>query len=114
VVDLLVLTSDREGLPNVILEALAAGVPAVATNVGGVGELLADGVTGYVVPPRDLSTLVNRVIGMLDDKGFRAECGRRGREYVQSHFSISAMVDRTVALYNSILRSRGLPEIWPV
>lgn len=113
-VDLLVLTSDWEGLPNVILEALAAGVPAVATDVGGVGELLADGVTGYVVPRRDLSTLVNRVIGMLSDRGFRAECGRRGREYVQSHFSISAMVDRTVALYNSVLRSRGLPELRPI
>jgi glycosyltransferase involved in cell wall biosynthesis len=114
VTDLLVLTSDWEGLPNVILEALAAGVPAVATNVGGVGELLADGVTGYVISPRDLSTLVNRVIGMLNDKGFRAECGRRGQEYVQSHFSISVMVDHTVALYNTVLRSRGLPELRPV
>lgn len=113
-VDLVVLTSDWEGLPNVILEALAAGVPAVATNVGGVGELLADGVTGYVVSRRDLSALVNRVIGMLSDRGFRAECGRRGREYVRSHFSISAMVDRTVDLYNSVLRSRGLPELRPV
>lgn len=114
VADLLVLTSDWEGLPNVILEALAAGVPAVATNVGGVTELLADGVTGYVVPPRDLSTLVNRVIGMLNNKGFRAECGRRGREYVQAHFSISAMVDRTVTLYNTALRGRGLSELRPV
>lgn len=113
-IDLLVLTSDWEGLPNVVLEALAAGVPTVATNVGGVGELLTDGVTGYVVPPQDLSTLVNRVIGMLSDRSFRAECGRRGREYVQSHFSISAMVDSTVALYNTALRSRGLPEIRPV
>jgi glycosyltransferase involved in cell wall biosynthesis len=114
VIDLLVLTSDWEGLPNVILEALAAGVPAVATNVGGVRELLADGVTGYVVSPQDLSALVNRVIGMLNEKGFRAECGRRGQEYVQSHFSISAMIDRTVALYNTVLRSRGLPELRPV
>jgi glycosyltransferase involved in cell wall biosynthesis len=113
-IDLLVLTSDWEGLPNVILEALAAGVPAVATNVGGVGEVLADGVTGYVVPPRDLSTLVNRVVRILGDRGFRSECGRRGQEYVQSHFSISAMVDRTVSLYNLALRSRGLPELRPV
>lgn len=111
VVDLLVLTSDWEGLPNVILEALAAGVPAVATNVGGVGELLTDGITGYVVPPRDLSTLVDRVIGLLSDRGFRVVCGRRGREYVESHFSISGMVDNTVALYNRLLRIRGLPEM---
>jgi len=110
-IDLLVLTSDWEGLPNVVLEALAAGVPTVATNVGGVGELLADGVTGYIVPPRDLSTLVDRVIRMLGDKDFRAQCGRRGREYVQAHFSISAMVDRTVKVYNTTLRSRGLPEL---
>jgi glycosyltransferase involved in cell wall biosynthesis len=113
-VDLLALTSDREGLPNIILEALAAGVPAVATDVGGVGELLADGVTGYLVPQRDLSALVDRVVGMLNDQEFRAECGRRGREYVQSHFSISTMIVRTVALYNTILRSRGLPELQPV
>jgi glycosyltransferase involved in cell wall biosynthesis len=111
VIDLLVLTSDWEGLPNVVLEALAAGVPAVGTNVGGVGELLTDGVTGYVVPPRDLSTLVNRVIRILGNRDLRSECGRRGREYVQTHFLISEMVDRTVALYNIALRSRGLPEL---
>jgi len=114
VTDLLVLTSDWEGSPNVILEALSTGVPAIATDVGGVRELLIDGVTGYVVPRRDLSALVNRVIGMLSDRGFRVECGRRGREYVQSHFSISAMVDGTVALYNSVLGSRGLPGLRPV
>jgi glycosyltransferase involved in cell wall biosynthesis len=114
VIDLLVLTSNWEGLPNVILEALAAGIPAVATNVGGVGELLTDGTTGYVVPPRDLPTLVDRVIDILSDSSFRAECGRRGREHVQSHFSISGMVDSTVALYNQVLRSRDLPEIRPV
>lgn len=111
VIDLLVLTSDWEGLPNVILEALAAGVPAVGTNVGGVSELLTDGITGYVVPPRDLSTLTDRVIRVLDDREFRARCGMRGREYVQAHFSIFAMVDRTVKLYNTILRSRGLSEL---
>jgi glycosyltransferase involved in cell wall biosynthesis len=111
VIDLLVLTSDWEGLPNVILEALAAGVPAVGTNVGGVSELLTDGITGYVVPPRDLSTLTDRVIRVLGDREFRAQCGMRGREYVQAHFSIFAMVDRTVKLYNTILRSRGLSEL---
>lgn len=114
VVNLLVLTSDWEGQPNVILEALAAGVPAVATKVGGVSELLTDGITGYVVPPRDLPKLVDRVIGMLSDSDFRAECGGRGREYVQTHFSVSAMIDRTVALYNSALRSKGFSELRPV
>ncbi|PTL34897.1 hypothetical protein CLG94_12425 [Candidatus Methylomirabilis limnetica] len=113
VIDLLVLTSDWEGLPNVILEAFAAGVPTVATNVGGVGELLADGVTGYIVPPRDVPTLVDRVIRMLSDRDFQGQCGRHGREYVQSRFSISVMIDQTVALYNSVLRSRGLPDLRP-
>lgn len=110
-IDLLVLTSEWEGLPNVVLEALAVGVPVVATDAGGIRELLVDGVVGHVVPRRDLSALVDRVIGMLSDQSFRAECGRRGREYVQVQFSISQMVDRTVALYNTVLRSRGLPEL---
>lgn len=112
--DLLVLTSDWEGSPNVILEALSAGVPAVATDVGGVRELLIDGVTGYIVPRRDVSTLVSRVIGILNDRDVWVERGRRGQEYVQSHFSISRMIDHTVALYNTELRSRGLPELRPV
>jgi len=111
VIDLLVLTSDWEGLPNVILEALAAGVPVVATRVGGVGEVLEDGVTGYIVPPRDLPTLIDRVLRVLSDREVRDRCGRRGRESTQSRFSISVMVDRTVALYNSLLQSRGLPDL---
>jgi glycosyltransferase involved in cell wall biosynthesis len=114
VIDLLVLTSDWEGLPNVVLEALAAGVPVVATDVGGVRELLIDGVTGYVVPRQNLPTLVDRVVGMLNDQDFRTACGQRGREYAQSNFSISVMVGRTVVLYNTLLRSRGLPELRPV
>lgn len=111
VVDLLVLTSDWEGLPNVILEALAASVPVVAADTGGVRELLVDGACGYVVPRQNLPILVNRTVEILSNRDLRAQCGKRGQEHVQAHFSVPEMVERTLALYNTLLQSKGLPEL---
>jgi glycosyltransferase involved in cell wall biosynthesis len=88
--DALALPSFTEGLPNVVLEATAAGVPVVATTAGGTPEVLEDGVNGYLVPPGDPSTLARRLLDCLSDEDARAAMGRRGSERAREKFSFEA------------------------
>jgi glycosyltransferase involved in cell wall biosynthesis len=88
--DLLVLPSFTEGMPNVVLEAFAAGVPVVATAVGGTPEVIEEGVSGYLVPPGNAGVLAQRVRDALAaGEGCRA-LGLRGRERVLRHFTFAA------------------------
>jgi glycosyltransferase involved in cell wall biosynthesis len=98
-------------MPNVVLEASAAGVPVVATDVGGVREIIAEAVTGHVVPASDVSLLVDRVVQLLGDAGRRHEYGERARRLVQDRFSLEAMVTRTLEIYNALLQHRGFPSV---
>lgn len=91
--DLLVLTSKTEGLPGAILEAAAAGVPAVAFNVGGTGETIVDGVTGRLISPGDLVGMV-RAIEDLADPDRRAATGLAARELVRRTFTLEHSVRR--------------------
>jgi glycosyltransferase involved in cell wall biosynthesis len=88
--DLFVLPSFTEGLPNVVLEAFAAGVPAVATAVGGTPEVIQDGVSGYLVPPGDPDALARRIRDVLGDDGMRRTMARHAREQVRGHFTFEA------------------------
>jgi len=83
-------SSFTEGLPNVVLEASAAGVPVVATAVGGTPEALADGETGYLVPAGDAGTLAARVTQLLGDEALRRRMGERGRVRMRELFSFEA------------------------
>jgi glycosyltransferase involved in cell wall biosynthesis len=85
--DLLVLPSFTEGLPNVALEACAARVPIVATAVGGTPEVVLDGVNGYLVPPRDPAALAGRIRDAIRDESVRHEMGQRGRSLVEDQFT---------------------------
>jgi glycosyltransferase involved in cell wall biosynthesis len=87
--DLMVLPSFSEGLPNVVLEALAAGVPVVATAVGGTPEVIDDGVTGCLVPPGNPEVLAHRVLDILS-KGRQCTMGSCGRDRVREHFSFKS------------------------
>jgi glycosyltransferase involved in cell wall biosynthesis len=91
--DVLILTSRTEGLPGVALEAAAAGVAVVAFDVGGVTETVIDGVTGRVVPARDVTDAAAAVVEMRDD-AVRLAAGRAGRELVSSHFTLTEAVVR--------------------
>lgn len=88
--DLLVLPSFTEGLPNVVLEALAARVPVVATAVGGTPELVEHGVNGYLVPPGEPGVLADRIEAALTSRERRRTMGERGRQRVLEHFSFTA------------------------
>ncbi len=101
-----VLPSLGEGLPNAVLEAMAAGVPVVATRVGGIAEAVEDGVTGLLVPPRDASALARAIYGLLGDQTLAARFGAAGRERVVRHFSIERYVRDTAALYAQLLESK--------
>jgi glycosyltransferase involved in cell wall biosynthesis len=98
----LVLTSHWEGLPNVILEAMAAGMPVVASRVEGTAELVIDGQTGRLVPSRSPELLAAALEALLNDSQGAAAMGRAGRERAAAEFTWEATVARYDALYRSL------------
>jgi glycosyltransferase involved in cell wall biosynthesis len=106
--DLFVLPSFTEGLPNVVLEAFAAGVPAVATAVGGTPEVIQDGVSGYLVPPGNPDALARRIRDILGDEGKRQSMARHGREQVRSHFTFEAQSLRYQRLMEDLMDRRNV------
>lgn len=106
--DLIVLASHQEGFPNVLLEAMAAGRPVVATRVGGVPEIVQDGVTGMLVPPGDPERLAAAILHVLSDGERARAMGRRGLELVRERFSLEAMVRSYERLYERLLAKEGI------
>ena len=101
--DVFVLPSRFEGLPLVLIEAMLAGVPVVATDVGSVAEAVVDGSTGLLVPPCDTEALAGAIASLLGDPGLRREMGARGRGRALELFSVDAMAARYEALYDEVL-----------
>jgi glycosyltransferase involved in cell wall biosynthesis len=97
------LYSDQEGFPNAILEAMAAGLPVVASHVGGCPEAVVDGVTGCLVPPADPLALA-RTLDHLIQQPVRAHAfGQAGRQRVETHFSMQRMIGDLQNVYLRIL-----------
>jgi glycosyltransferase involved in cell wall biosynthesis len=107
--DLFVLSSRSEGLPLSILEAMAAGLPVVASSVGGVPEAVVDGETGLLVPPGDPSSLAAALEQLLGDAELRRRLGQAGRSRVQESFDLASFRRAHVDLYRRELANRGLP-----
>jgi len=106
--DIAVLPSKAEGLPNAVLEYLAAGLPTVASRVGGNAEIVQDGKTGLLVPPQDSSSLAEAVLRLMRNPEFADTLAKNGREYVASHFSFQRMIENTDQLYTELLRLQGV------
>ena len=102
--DVFLLTSNHEGMPNVVLEAMAAGKPVIATDVAGVHELIEDGVTGIVLPRKRPLLMARRLVELLRNPELRKEMGRAAQQRVRQHFSFDAMVQRHVELYEELFR----------
>jgi glycosyltransferase involved in cell wall biosynthesis len=100
--DLMVLPSFTEGMPNVVLEAFAAGVPVVATAVGGTPELIEEGLSGYLVPPGDPAALARRIRDVLGAKDGGRSLGRRGRKRVLRQFTFAAQAERYQELFEEL------------
>ena len=102
-IDVLVLTSDTEGLPNAVIEAMAAGVPCIATRVSDVPDLVSD--NGFVIDPGDASALASaleRVVRL--DRSARAELGRNGRARAEADFDLTRAAERFEAQHQQLLR----------
>jgi len=102
--DLFVLPSLWEGLPNAALEAMAAGRAVVATNVHGTPEAVRENETGLLVPPADPAALAGAIACLLADAGLRSRMGAAGRSRVAGHFSMQQMVERTQDVYYQAIR----------
>jgi glycosyltransferase involved in cell wall biosynthesis len=97
--DVYVLCSRSEGMPNTILEAMASGVAVVSTQVGGADELVVDGTTGLLVPAGRPDALAEALEGLVDDAQRRSSMGRAGRTRAVEQFSVQAMVAGYEAAY---------------
>ena len=97
--DIIVLTSFNEGTPVALIEALAAGRPVVATNVGGVGDVVEDGINGYCVTSGDTQAFACRMADLIRDPSKRAIFGAKGRETVREKFSKKRLVEDITKLY---------------
>jgi len=92
-----------EGLSNVLLESMAAGVPVVATRVGGTPEALEDGLSGLLVPPRDATALAAAISRLLGDPALALRLGQGGRRRIARSFSIESMARETERVYCDLL-----------
>lgn len=104
--DIAVLPSLAEGLPNAVLEYLAAGLPVVATALGGNLEIIRDGTTGLLVPPQDPQALAAALNNLLSDEGLAARIGTAGRDYVKQNFSFERLVQGVDQLYTKLLEKQ--------
>jgi L-malate glycosyltransferase len=103
--DIFVLPSRSEGFSNAIVEAMAASLPVVATNVGGNAEAVKHGITGLIVPPEDPESLAAAIKRLLADPAKAAEMGIAGRDLTAEQFTLEAMMSRTTETYHRLLTS---------
>lgn len=99
--DLFVHPSRSEGLPLAIVEAMSVGLPVVASDVGGIPEVVRSGETGLLVPPEDAEALAEATVRLFDDPAEAARMGARGREVAAEAYGLEAMMDRYLALYRA-------------
>ena len=101
--DIFVHTSDYEGMPNAVMEAMAMGLPVVASNVDGTRELLRDGITGYLVAAGDISGFTQRIDELLHDPEGAQTMGRQAREDILARFSLERMITDHDRLFRSLV-----------
>jgi glycosyltransferase involved in cell wall biosynthesis len=101
------LITNWEGFPRSILEAMRAGLPVVASAVGGVAESVRDGVNGFLIPREDVEGLRQRLGQLLTDPSLRIRMGRSGREHYERNFTLEHTVRKTLAVYREIVP-------WPI
>ena len=101
--DVFVLPSCSEGMSNVILEAMACGLPVIATSVGGNPELVENGKTGLLIPPENVDALYNSLMKLLQDENTKEKMGKSGRKKVKDHFTWDKIAKEYLRLYELIL-----------
>jgi glycosyltransferase involved in cell wall biosynthesis len=107
--DLFVMPSLREGFGVALLEAGAAGLPAVASSVGGIPEIVDDGVTGVLVPPEDHARLADALVALLRDPSRLQSMGHAARRRVNSRFGLHVVVGQFEEVYLDLLQRTASP-----
>jgi glycosyltransferase involved in cell wall biosynthesis len=106
--DVVVLSSTSEGTPTALVEAGAAARPSVATRVGGVPDIVLEGVTGSLVKPGDAEAIATATLRLLEDPGRRVAMGTAAREWVSARFTLERLSADLAALYGDLLARRGI------
>ena len=101
--DIFVLPSLSEGMSNVLLEAMACGLPVVATSVGGNSDLIKDRHNGLLIPPRDSMKLCEALLELLEDGDLAQRLGKEARNTVERYYSMECVVDNYITLYNRLV-----------
>lgn len=106
--DILVVPSLNEGMGRVLLEAAAACTPAVATDVGGIPEVVLDTKTGVLVPPASSESIAEVVLALRSDRERLARMGQAARDRVVPNYGLEKMVVRIESLYEGLLKEKGI------
>lgn len=106
--DVACLPSLWEGMGRSVLEALACGKPVVASRVGGIADLIHNGITGFLVPAQDTIALASAIIKLLKDEGLRIRMGQEAKRSIDAKFSAQKMAEDIEAVYSGLLRKKGL------
>ena len=104
--DVFVMSSTSEGMCTALVDAMAASKAAVATTAGGIPEVMVDGETGFLVPPRDHEAMAEKIVQLLKDDALRARMGDAALRRARARFTVERMVDETAAVYEQLLRDR--------
>jgi L-malate glycosyltransferase len=103
--DLFLMTSEREGGPTSVLEAMLIGVPVVSTQVGVIQEVIIPGESGFYAPVKDAMQLATKVIELLDDKMLQEKCSKNAKNLIENEFNSEIIAQKTFALYKQIMES---------
>ncbi len=118
--DIFALPTNWEGFPLSILEAMRAGLPVVASEVGGVAEAVADGETGFLTPSGDVAAVRSKITALLTGPALRRRMGEAGRTRYERHFTFAAMIAKTLSVYRSVAAKpvedwiSGEQSAWPL
>ena len=109
--DVFVIPSEFEGMPNVVLEAMCAGLPVVASNIPGTDELVVDGQTGFLVPLGQTKAFAQRTNQLLDDADLRNRFGTAAQQRVREQFDVEKMVQSYIRLYRDLAAAKGIGKM---
>ena len=101
--DCFVLSSDSEGLPCSVLEAMASGLPVIASDVGGIGELVTNDRNGFLFKKGDIAELTSHMDKVSRDPSLCVECGTRAREMAETKYSIDTMLQSYITVYEELM-----------
>ena len=103
----LLIPSLHEGLPYILLEAMALGTPIIASHVGGLAEVLQDNVTALLVPPNNIEALAQAILQLHSDSTLRQRLGKTAQHLQQTHYSLTAMTEHYLAVYRELMLNAG-------